>query len=471
MTRVGILGGGPAGVGAAWRLAKEERANVLLLERNEFFGGNAGSFHQNGHDLDFGSHRLHPASAQEILDDISGLLSDDLLDRPRHGRIRLRGRWVHFPLKPLDLMLRLDSRFGMGVLKDMITAPFRSGSTGIDENFATVLGASLGPTICDNFYFPYARKLWGHEPKELSAIQAHKRVSAGSFRKLLKKVFGPLLGIKKKGAGRFFYPRRGFGQISEALAQDARRLGATLMTSTTITRLTKPMIDAEPWLIETDDGELSQVDRIFSTLPLTILVKLLPDDTTDAVREAADAIRYQAMVLVYLELDTDQFTEFDACYFPETDITMSRLSEPKNYSERTTPDGRTVLCAEIPCAHGDALWNATDEELGQRVQADLQASELPLQSPPITTFTRRLPQAYPIYEQGFEAHIEVIEKWASALPRFLSFGRQGLFAHDNTHHALAMANAAARCLDTDGTFDAKAWESHLIEFATHVVED
>lgn len=471
MIRVGILGGGPAGVGAAWRLVQEERANVLLIERNERFGGNAGSFQHDGHFLDFGSHRLHPASAQEILDDISGLLGDSLLDRPRHGRIRLRGRWVHFPLKPLDLLLRLDPRFGLGVLRDMITSPFRSGGKERDQNFASVLDASLGPTICRDFYFPYARKLWGHEPEELSAIQAHKRVSAGSFGKLLKKVFGPLLGIKKKGAGRFFYPRQGFGQISDAFASEAKRLGATLHTSTTITKLTMPHSDAEPWIIETDGGELDQVDRLFSTIPLTILVRLLSDETSEEVRAAADAIRYQAMVLVYLELATDQFTEFDAHYFPETNITMSRLSEPKNYSNRTTPAGRTVLCAEVPCSHKGKLWNAPDEELGQLVVADLQASGLPVESAPVNIFTKRLPQAYPIYETGFEKHTAIIEAWASKLPRFLSFGRQGLFAHDNTHHALAMANAAARCLNPDGSFDATSWKNHLSIFAKHVVED
>lgn len=470
MTRVGILGGGPAGVGAAWRLRKDNRAEVLLLERNEGFGGNAGSFEDGGHHLDFGSHRLHPASQQEILDDIKDLLGEDLLDRPRHGRIRLRGRWVHFPLKPLDLMLRLDPRFGMGVVRDMITGPFRKAGTR-KENFATVLEASLGRTICRDFYFPYARKLWGHEPEELSAIQAKKRVSAGSFAKLLKKVFGPIVGVKKKGAGRFYYPRFGFGQISDALAQGAKEMGATLLRSTSIKKLTPPINDAEQWNIETDDGASHNVDRIFSTIPLTILTKLLASDVAEDVRKAADSIRYQAMVLVYLELDQDQFTEYDAHYFPETSITMSRLSEPKNYGDRTTPQGRTVLCAEVPCGHGDDVWSATDEALGETIQDDLRSSGLPIDGRPLRVFTRRLPQAYPIYETGFESHIELIEKWAQSLPRFLSFGRQGLFAHDNTHHALAMANAAARCLFEDGSFDSKAWDEHLDIFATHVVED
>ncbi|MCK5642498.1 MAG: FAD-dependent oxidoreductase, partial [Gammaproteobacteria bacterium] len=102
-----ILGAGPAGLGAAFQLTRGALAQVTVLERNSYVGGNAGSFELAGLRVDYGSHRLHPACDPEVLQDIRALLGDDLLDRPRHGRIRLRGRWLHFPLKPLDLALRL----------------------------------------------------------------------------------------------------------------------------------------------------------------------------------------------------------------------------------------------------------------------------------------------------------------------------------------------------------------------------
>ena len=39
-----ILGAGPAGVGAAFKLARGGLAVVTVLERNAVVGGNAGSF-------------------------------------------------------------------------------------------------------------------------------------------------------------------------------------------------------------------------------------------------------------------------------------------------------------------------------------------------------------------------------------------------------------------------------------------
>jgi hypothetical protein len=58
----------------------------------------------------------------------------------------------------------------------------------------------------------------------------------------------------------------------------------------------------------------------------------------------------------------------------------------------------------------------------------------------------------------------------SGLPALLSYGRQGLFAHDNTHHALAMAYAAVDCLE-GASFDDWKWARYRREFETHVVED
>jgi hypothetical protein len=83
---------------------------------------------------------------------------------------------------------------------------------------------------------------------------------------------------------------------------------------------------------------------------------------------------------------------------------------------------------------------------------------------------KRLRQAYPIYLNGYERPLGALDAWASQLPRVLSYGRQGLFAHDNTHHALFMAYAAAECLGAEG-FDDRRWAEYREVFKTHVVED
>jgi protoporphyrinogen oxidase len=468
-----ILGAGPAGLGAAFQLARRGRARVTVLERNQWVGGNAGSFELDGFRVDYGSHRLHPACDPEILRDIRGLIGDDLLDRPRHGRIRLRERWIHFPLQSLDLALRLPVKFSIGVALDLAHKALKNGA-GRDREatFASVLERGLGRTICQDFYFPYVEKIWGLEPEKLSVTLARRRVSANSLVKMAQRIIGAMPGIKTGRRGRFYYPRYGYGQICEAYCGAAREAGADVH------------LNARVQSVETEAGAVAGVhyeragevlalgaDYVWSTIPITVLAKCLRPPAPAEVLQAAENIGYRAMILIYLVLEQERFSEFDAHYFPDASIPISRLSEPKHYSNGQGPKDLTVLCAELPCAPGGPQWNKSDDELSALVTGALEGSGIPIRAPIKKIVTRRLRQAYPIYRQGYEDDFRPLDEWLGGIDGLLTFGRQGLFAHDNTHHALYMAYCAARCLDQDGSFDRKRWQSSRLVFETHVVED
>ena len=460
-----VLGGGPAGCGAAWQLRRTGKATVTLLERSPALGGNAGSFRWGNQWLDYGSHRLHHAVDPQILADIGELLGEDLRNRERHGRIRLRGQWLHFPIRALDLMRRLDKGFALGMLRDMGVRKLSKRAEG--DTFASVLMANLGPTMCNHFYFPYARKLWGREPGELSGIQARKRVTAGSFTKLLKRL------VKPPGGGYFYYMRRGYGQISDAYADAGRKAGAEILTGWSVTRVARHDNGEPGWTVTAEcDGRSREfrADHVWSTIPTTLLARMTTPAPEPSVLNAAQSIDFRAMVLVYLQLDVDQFTTTDAHYFPEANVRVKRVSEPKNYFGLGEPKGTTVLCGEYPCAINDEIWNASDAELAELMAKDLATAGIPLPRKPIAVHVRRLRQAYPIYLNGYERPLAALDSWAEREPNLLVYGRQGLFAHDNTHHALYMAYAAVDCL-VDGRFDQSKWNEYRKVFATHVVED
>lgn len=471
MTRVVVLGGGPAGLAAALELA-ERGIQVALLEREDHLGGNAGSFSLAGVNVDYGSHRLHPASDPKVLDRLKNLLGEDLLVRPRHGRIRLMGRWIHFPLQPIDLLLRVHPKFALGVAADLARKILPTDDSKREQTFARVLDAGLGRTICREFYFPYARKLWGLDPEEISAIQAYKRVSAGSIGKMLKRLLPAGAGSgAARPKGIFYYPRRGYGQISEAIGAAAARAGADLRLRSTISAIRLREAGAE---VVAEDGvgeQLLEADWIFSTIPVTLLARLVAPEAPASVRRAAESLKYRSMLLVYLTLETDRFTEFDAHYFPGEEFHFTRISEPKNYAGVGEPEGRTVLCSEIPCFQEDDLWSESDDALGRLVAEGLADAGLPIRCAIARIDVRRIPYVYPLYRSGYERHFEELDSWVSGLPRLLSFGRQGLYVHDNTHHAVYMAQAAAECLRDDGSFDRTLWATKRRIFEGHVVED
>jgi protoporphyrinogen oxidase len=463
-----VLGGGPAGLAAAYKLVERGWRDVTLVERASRVGGNAGSRIIDGIPVDFGSHRLHPACSPAVMADIRRLLGDDLLDRPRHGRIRLRGRWVHFPLHPLDLLTRLPPDFIAGVVTDVV----RKRLTGnhVEPSFASILERGLGPTICRDFYFPYAEKIWGLPPSVLDPEQAKRRVSNGSLGKMVRRVLNAVPGLKKPGSGRFFYPRRGYGQISDAFHMAAVHAGATVLLQTAVTGVHVSQGRVAGVEIASNAGpRMLPATHVFSTIPLTVLARLVRSDGA-APLEAANALRQRAMILVYLTLATDQFTEFDAHYFPETAIRITRLSEPKNYSLTRRP-GRTVLCAELPCSSEGPEWRMNDADLGALVCRDLEQAGLGPIPALVAVSTERLPYAYPLYTKGYRDAFDTLDQWIGGIDGLTTLGRQGLFVHDNTHHTMAMAYALVDCIGPDGVFNRGAWTRARQSFETNVVED
>jgi protoporphyrinogen oxidase len=471
LPHVVVLGAGPAGVGAAFQLTRRNVARVTVLEQRDTVGGNAGSFELEGIRADYGSHRLHPACDSEILEDLRELLGSDLLVRPRHGRIRLQGRWLHFPLKPLDLLVHLSPRFSLGVAMDIVRKVLPR-SERHPATFATVLERSLGATICREFYFPYARKLWGLLPEELAVTQARRRVSANSIPKMLRKILSNLPGLRAPMTGRFYYPRRGYGQISERLCEAAQAAGAEFKFGSRVTAMERR--DDGAIAVHYQQGGAEHVvttAHLWSTLPITLLARGMRPSPPAEVLQAASGIDYRAMILIYLVLEQDRFTEYDAHYFPEEAIPISRLSEPKNYCAAAEPRGLTLLCAELPTDPTSPEWTMSDDELGNRLREWLGQAGLPVRAPVRRAVARRLKQAYPVYARGYETHFAMLDTWVSGLPGVLTFGRQGLFAHDNTHHALYMAYAAVECFDVNGDFNWELWREFRKVFETHVVED
>ncbi|GGY44446.1 FAD-dependent oxidoreductase [Parvularcula lutaonensis] len=468
---VTILGGGPAGLGAAYKLAKHGYGAVKLYEAADVPGGNAASFELAGMRVDYGSHRLHPVAEADILDDIKDLLGEDLLLRPRHGRMRLKGSWIHFPLKPVDLVMNMPPAFASALLFDMATAKMRAPKV-VEETFETVLRGGLGNTMSDAFYFPYVRKLWGLEPHQLAPTLAHRRVSGSSLPKLMRKILGTLPGLKSPTTGKFYYPREGFGQICDAIADAAIAHGADIEFGTRFVGMEMDGKTVTSIVLETKEGTRTEpVETLWSTLPISLLVRAAGDKAPEEVRKAADSVSYRGMILVYIVLDTDQFTEYDAHYFAESDIPMSRLSEPKNYHAQGQPEGKTILCAELPCDPHEKYWSMPDEQLGEEMRGWLEKAGLPVSAKTLEVHTRRLPFAYPVYDRTFEENFAKLDEWVGSLDNVLTFGRQGLFAHDNTHHALAMAYGAVECLSKDGSFDEERWAELRAIFETHVVED
>jgi protoporphyrinogen oxidase len=103
---VSVIGGGPAGLTAAYLLAKRGMPVVVLEADPQYVGGIARTVRYKGFGFDIGGHRFFSKS-REVEALWAELLPHDLLERRRASRIYYRGRLLAYPLRPLDAFLKL----------------------------------------------------------------------------------------------------------------------------------------------------------------------------------------------------------------------------------------------------------------------------------------------------------------------------------------------------------------------------
>jgi len=455
-----IVGGGPTGLAAAL-LAAEAGHDVTLLERSGRLGGMAASIEVSGQRVDLGSHRLHPSASDEVMALLRRLLGDDLQTRPRNGRMLIGGRWVRFPLSPVDMARTLPPRFVAAAVRDTILAPLRRPRA---DTYAEVVRAGLGPATLAWFYGPFAHKLWGRPPEQLHGDIARRRIAVRSAGQLAAK----LLRARRSGPPSFLYPEHGYGQVVDALVDRATAAGARLITDASVTDVV-PGSPSTVRFTAQDEVHSLTADRVFWTAAPHHLADVVPDGP------AGHRPVHRAMVLVFLTLDVDQFTPFDAHYLPGPETIAARVSEPKNYRDGDDPAGQTVLCAEIACDVGDAVWNGEALLLAQRVLDELLAAGARPDDEPVPSLLEasieRLPAVYPVIGPQDRPAQDSLAAWVQSIDGVTVFGRQGLVVADNLHHVLAMAIDAVACLDGPGGWDHRAWAEAVERFDAHVVED
>ncbi len=449
-----VVGGGPCGLAAAYEAARRG-LSVELVESAVDLGGMAASFSVAGQRVDLGSHRLHPAASPRVLTLLTELLGSDLQVRPRNGRLRLRDRWIRFPLRPIDMARRMPPSFASAALADAATGPFRRAQ---DGSYSEAVRAGLGPAALADFHGPMAAKLWGLPPERLSGELARKRISQRSPAQIVAKI----MSTPRNQGATFLYPRLGYGQIVERLAEAAAGGGARLRTGCSVRSLTA---DSDSCTAILSSGDAVAAERVLWTAPVQALIA-----ASDGDPAAMPSAPMRGLVLVYLAVDQPRYTPFDAHYIPTPEVPFSRFSEPKNYRDGPDPADRTVLCFELPSTVGDGVWRANDQDLAGLVTDGLDRLGLPAVRV-LETAVKRLPSVYPLLTVDDPVRHAADPSPSEVVPGVTVLGRQGLSVADNLHHVVDMALSAIDCIGPGGGWSNAAWADHRRRFAEFVVED
>lgn len=458
-----VVGAGPAGLAAAYRLSAAAGTEVHLLERAPRVGGLAAGFRHGPYMLDFGPHRLHSATDPVVLADLRALLGDRLERKRRRGRIRLRGRYLPYPVGPgtlLGLGAPTVARLALGALAARRAGP----PAGPAASYEAAVVARLGRPLYDLFYGPYAEKVWGQPGARIAADQAERRVNQQGVADLLR------LALGRGPGGWYFYPRGGFGEIPAAYARAlARRPSVRLDTAAGVERVA--WADGRITAITYQVGghtATEPADHLVWTAPLAELARRLDPPPPAEVVQAAAGLRSRAVVLCYVALARPRVGDADTYYFPERPFPFNRVIEQKRFSACLVPADRTVLGLDIACEPDDAVYRASDEALGALVLPALEEAGLARRAEVLEVFSRRFRSAYPVYELGYAERLGRVQGWLDGLANLWPIGRQGLHLHNNTHHALLMGYRAAEAIASGSRAD---WPAALAEFAAFRVAD
>jgi len=457
--RVAVLGGGVAGLSAAWKLA-EAGADVRLYEAAPVLGGMAASMRRDGYIWDFGPHRFHTKNPA-IIGTVRDLVGDDLQDRSLKTRVNFMERYFDYPLSAGNLLTNLPPSVAALSFLDFALMKARHRiHPAPDDSFEAWVVNRFGRRVYDIYFGPYTQKVWGRHPSKLSASWAAQRVAVIDMWDVLLRMFKLRRGDNgfdhSEFKNHFWYPRQGIGQIAEGLAARAREHGATLLAGARITG------------IEWSEGKITAInyqkdgtaysepcEAVVSSLPLPLLVKLLQPAPPDEVLEAANSLDYRAMIFAFVEIDKPGISDDHWIYFPDPKIIFNRVSEMRNFSADAVPPGKTSLTLEITCDIGDELWNTPEDVLFERSVDGLLESGLIEDRAQVTGhFFRRLSHAYPTYDCDFESKIGHMAYHLADYDNLVSAGRQALFRYVNTDHVMEMGFSAAQEL-IEGTLGSK----------------
>jgi protoporphyrinogen oxidase len=437
--RVVVLGGGAAGMTAAWEL-RRLGAEVTVVEREPLVGGLCATHERDGWRFDLGGHRFLSRSG-ELVELVQRLLGDELLDRQRRSVILLGGRQYRYPLDAGDLARNLPFVEGLRSLASWARQRLRTH--GADITFEDYVVRRFGRRLYEQFFGPYTEKLWGLPPTGLAADWAAERIAGLDLGAALVRLLGLGRGRPRSYARGYFYPRLGIGRIFERMHED---LGAAVITGVSVDGLERDRRGAIAE-VRCSDGRVLPCDFVVSTMSLPALAQMLRPSDGEVTRHA-ERLRYRAVRFLNILLDRPQVTPNTWMYVSEPRFLPTRIQEPRHRSPFMAPAGRTSLMLEIPCNAGDDVWRAGDEPLLARCLEDLSRLGVPaladLRPSVRGCFSTRVAEGYPVYAVGFDQHRSALFSVAATAPNLVTIGRQGTFRYLFMDIAMEMGLAAAR---------------------------
>ncbi len=437
-----VIGAGPAGLTAAYTLAKNGR-NVVVFEQDPVYvGGISRTVNYKGFLFDIGGHRFFSKS-KEIVDLWNEILPDDFIDRPRLSRIFYNDKFYGYPLKAFEALFNLgliESTRCMASFAWAKLFPVRDART-----FHQWVRNQFGERLFSIFFKTYTEKVWGMGCDEISADWAAQRIKGLNLGAAVIDGLRRSLGLRKSGEGAksliesFRYPRRGPGMMWEAAAQKIARLGGRVQMGRTVEKLAFDE-QSKVWTVTVrrTDGTTEQyaARNVISSAPINQLMASITP-TPLSLLHARD-LKYRDFLTVVLIGKSSVDLPDNWVYIHDPSVQVGRVQNFRSWSPEMIPDGvSTCLGLEYFCFEGDGLWASDDKDLIELAKQEIDKIGLMRSEDVADASVVRQPKAYPVYDDSYARNVEVIRlELSTRFPGLHLVGRNGMHKYNNQDHAM-----------------------------------
>jgi protoporphyrinogen oxidase len=439
-----VVGAGPAGLAAAHGLV-ERGLPATVFERDPWVGGIARTVEHQGYRFDLGGHRFFTKveGIQQLWEETLG---EDFLIRSRLSRIHYRGKFFHYPLRPINALSGLGVVESARVLGSYLHA--RAFPSPEETTFEQWVVNRFGRRLFEIFFETYTEKVWGIPCSAISAEWAAQRIRNLD---LLTAVKNALLGDRQDGEivtsliDQFHYPRLGPGMMWERWRDRLRERGVETVLDAEVVRLhhRNGRIEAAD-IRHGDREERASGSHFISTMPLRDLIAALEPAAPTDVRAAAERLRYRDFLIVVLVVDAEDLFPDNWIYVHSPDVRVGRVQNFKNWSPEMVPDPSTTsLGLEYFVSRGDDLWTASDDELVQLGASEAASLGLLSEKDVRHGVVVRVPDAYPVYDGASRSSVAAIRAHLAGFGNLYPIGRNGQHRYNNQDHSMLTGLHAA----------------------------
>ncbi len=424
-----IVGAGPTGLGAAWRLHELGYNNWTLIDAADYAGGLATSVvDEQGFTWDLGGHVLfsHYKYFDQLMDQALG---DDWLEHIREAWVWMRERWVPYPFQ--NNIWRLPESDLIPCLDGLLEV-YRAANTDKPDTFREWLLQSFGQGLCDTFMFPYNYKVWAYRPEKMNVEWMGERVAEVDLSRVIRNLVKKQDDVSWGPNATFRFPLHGgtgaiWRSISDQLPAGGVKYGAAVKR-----------IDPDKKKITLEDGESLEYDKLISTIPLDQLLLLLADKP-HLSRRASEFV-YSSTHVVGIGLDgevPDELATKCWIYFPESNSPFYRVTVFSNYSPNNVarPGKQWSLMCEIS-ESPDKPVN-TETIVNETVSGLLACRLINKEHVIVSRWHKRLEYGYPTPWYGRDAVLSDINMQLTAM-NIYSRGRFGAWKYEvsNQDHSV-----------------------------------